>query len=95
MWRDRKKKYVYVLTIFLDSILMLYCILCIQELKWKLLLLPQGGFLLIHVMEAWLEDDVKSKPASVLRKINKLLSIVWLTVLLVTLLGSLLGIWNL
>lgn len=95
MWRDRKKKYVYVLTIFLDSILMLYCILCIQELKWKLLLLPQGGFLLSNIMEKWLEGDGKSKPASVLRKINRLLSIVWLMVLLVTLLGSLLGIWNL
>lgn len=93
MQKNRKKLNTILLTIII--MLILYCVLFIQELKWKLLLLPQGGLVLIGLVCELLEDAGKLKQASMLKKIRKILCGAFAVELIVIVLGGILGIWNL
>lgn len=93
IWDNINK--AYYLWLVVDIVFMLYCLLFIEELKWKLLLLPQGGLLFIRIVFLLLEDNGLNKPASMLRKIHKVLSVLFIAVCIIVLLGCFLGVWNL
>lgn len=87
-----KQNFLYLVV---DIVLVLYCVLCIHELKWKLLLLPQGGLILIRIAKEWLEDAGKTKQASMLEKIRKVISVVFIAICIIVLFGCLVGLWDL
>lgn len=89
---DNKLNLYYIIA---SLVLLLYCFFCIEELKWKLLLLPQSGVLLIRSVYEWLEVVGKDNYARVLKNIHRVLSKILLVICIGALLGSLFGVFDL
>ena len=76
--------------------LILYCAFCVQELKWRLFLLPYGSLLLIRTVYKWLEEEgVAVNCVKVLKVINKVITAIYVVAWGIAIVGSLIGAWNL
>lgn len=90
MWKKINEKQGYI-AIAVSIIFAAIIILCIEEIKWKLLLLANGMLLLINGLSLCFADLGLKKCASVTGKIYKVFSILFIIVGSIVLLGCIFG----
>ena len=94
MWKKIAEKQGYI-AIVVSIIFAAIIILCIEEMKWKLLILANSILLLINGLSLCFADLGLKKCALVAGKIYKVFSILFIIVGSIVLLGCILGIIDL
>ena len=81
----------FIISIFIT----VCCVLFVQSLKWKLLILISAVVLDLRAICVWLEDAGMNKQAECVKKIDTILFVLFMVTCIVFLVGSVVGLWNL
>lgn len=95
MEKKNKPQKLNYLWLILDIIFMIYSILFVGEMKWKLLLLTYGVLMLIRTVHNLLDDVGLKKGAVFAKKLDNVYFAVFFVAWIVILLGCIFGSWNL
>lgn len=85
------RRICFIINIFIT----VCCVLFVQSLKWKLLILISAVVLDLREVCVWLEDAGMNKQAERVKKIDTILFVLFMVTGIIFLVGSVVGLWNL